>query len=109
MRVLINHFYCYCSGIFCKCLVIQKVFLSLSAVSCFSCLFGVFGLVFFVLFVVVGFGIFGTVPFFFERKSLFELGIFWRGGLVWVGDFLEGRGCLGSVFFFFKGSSVVVW
>lgn len=55
MRVLINHFYCYCFGTFCKCLVIGKMFLSLCAISCFSCLFGVFGFGFwFLVFFLVG-------------------------------------------------------
>lgn len=83
MRVLINHFYCYCSDIFCKCLVIGKMFLSLSAIFCFSCLFWAFG------FVLWGFcWVWGFLGIFCFGVGV---GFFWRGGVGWVGVFLKGN------------------
>lgn len=91
MRILKNHFYCYCSGIFCKGLVMGKMFLSLSAVSCFLCLLGGFGFVFWVLLLLLGLGSFFEFGLGFFGFFWVGVGGFWRGGGVWVVFFFKGR------------------
>lgn len=72
MRVLINHFYCYCFGTFCKCLVIEKCsypyVLSLVSLVCLGALALAFG-----FFSCWNF-LFGLGVGFFEGESLVGLG-----------------------------------